>query len=96
MTKKIILLYFLIAFCVSCISEKSSQELLVNESEECFLKHPSQMYLANDSILLVLDRMQLYELNTYNGNLTLYNTENLKLMYESKYGIIKKKIIYNI
>jgi hypothetical protein len=80
--KQTLLYFILIFFCLgSCKNGKEDNalsELLINETSDCILKSPSYISKQNDSVLLILDRFNLMELNMRTGNLKKIDLSPIK------------------
>ncbi len=66
MKLKIIILLSLALFLAAC-STPEPTELKIQENDECMLNNPSQIAMANDSAICIIDRTRAYQIDTRSG-----------------------------
>ncbi|MBO4614143.1 MAG: hypothetical protein J5709_03420 [Bacteroidales bacterium] len=55
------------AFCFAACSTPEPTELKIQENDECMLNNPSQIAMANDSAICIIDRTRAYQVDTRSG-----------------------------
>ncbi len=90
--KSYVYIFLLVFLCgCGCMKKQDYVNIEIIETEDCLLKYPNQISIKNDSIVLILDRAVLYEINQNTGVLSVADISDIRSSYRKVYDSIKEE-----